>query len=566
MKNFVAKFLFLFLILVGFYFPKTSFASVIMQQTDGSSQDTTYRTLYGSGPYIYQSLGTGISGNLSTLQMMLNFNYPADPVDRNNIEGVEVIQCDDASMRPFEPCPGHTNWASDYLDVGQYVGYPALITFHFSGNHVFNPSKYYWIVLPQPYASVMVFGSASNTYPNGQCFYYSYGDHPCTNIADLYFVFDNGVVAPSGMIIDTPANSSFLSTASKTTISGKCLNPGSGQLELSYSPFLARLDPSSAFNIDCSSSYTFSTTFTPKDGNNTVWIIDKSVQGENPPNIFNTQRYVSVQYTGYAGSSSGLDWFLSIEYPPDNGSHIFKVNPNTQQQFRFRFRVPDDSLKATSRIKYIQWVGSTRFTASTTIEFIGLDSLDLDGDGLLGMNADPLPDGQSAYYTVYLENGTTTMYDIPFTITADSAAQTAGTTVNPNAPDDRQYGPCLNLPLIGLNNFCLGTAFYALVIPNPRYYKDDVNDTYQLMQNKIPFAFYYQLKDQLSGVAATSTDFTYNIPVTLASSTHISLTIPFSSNNSGVHSVRSTLDPWFKAFAWFSFAWWAYRKSTTFKF
>lgn len=389
----------------------------------------------------------------------------------------------------------------------------------------------------------------------------------CGSVHDAYYIIEDGIAAPpANMSIDVPGNDAFLSIATSTVVSGKCLNIGSNILELTATPFLGRSDPDSKYNITCNSDYTWTSSFTALNGINTLWLVDKSAQNENPPDIFNTLRYASMQYTGYSGSLNGLSWLLTLEYPPDNGSHFFTINPNVSQQFRFRFKVPDDGVKASSRIKTILWTDSSRTVASTTNEFIGLDSLDLDGDGLLGLNVGPVPDNQKWYYTEYLKYSSTTMYSIPFTVYASSTAQSAGTSVNPNAPDDRQYGPCLNLPLIGLSNFCFGTMFYALVIPNPRFMKDDVNDTYQLMQTKIPFVFYYQLKDQLRGVTATSTDFTYNIPVTLASSTGISLTIPFSSNNSGVHNVRSALDPWFKAFAWFFFAWWAYWKAITFHF
>jgi hypothetical protein len=561
MKNSLLKFLTPTLIIFGvFILPKISFASTIVQQTDYSSSTTL--TLANSAPYLIQGLGTGITGSIGYIDLYMQANGST-----SYGLSIGVMDC---------PTQGFT-FGGSCVNRGSSTTVPySLLTtlgvhrFNFPTPAVASSTRWTYLLISPNWAglpSLTFYGTASTSYPNYTCQWYNLGSYySCSNIRSLYFVTDNGAVQPGGMTIDSPATGSFISTASNITVSGKCLNIGANQLEITTTPFLARLDPPSKFNITCNSDFTYSTTFKPLIGYNGIWIIDKSVIGEMPPNIYNTGRYATTAYTGYAGSANGLSWLLTLEYPPDNGSHAFVINPNTTQQFRFRFKVPDDSVKPQGRIKTILWTNSSRTVASTTNEFIGLDSLDLDGDGLLGLNVGPVPDGQTWYYTQYLENGTTVMYDIPFSVYASSTAQSAGTTVNPAAPDDRQYGPCLNLPLIGLNNFCLGTAFYALTIPNPRFTKDDVNDTYGLMQTKIPFAFYYQLKDQLSGVTASSTDFTYNIPVNLASSTGVSLNIPFSSNNSGVHNVRSALDPWFKAFAWFYFAWWAYRKAINFHF
>jgi hypothetical protein len=547
MKKQLMKFLIFTLFIFSFFIlPNVSSATTLISQTDDSGQINTDPNFVANKLI---NLGTGLTGRPKqvVVSMSTYTTYSTRTIK------AQIFCYDSSAYTTHAGCTPSTGYLGDSQTIVTIPANTAKTHYTFDFTNIsynLDPTKYY---------QINVTPTGSGNYPT-----FFWGNAALTS---LYFVFDNtDIPAPTNMTIDSPVGGSFLSTATSTVISGKCMTASANQLELTTSPFLARLDDASKFNITCTSNYTYSTTFKPLVGSNTVWVVDKSVIGENPPDIFNNQRYANAQYTGYTGSASGLSWFLSIEYPADNGSHSFTINPNTTQQFRFRFKVPDDSLKAQGRTKTTLWTSNSRLTASTSYEFLDLNNSDLDGDGLLGLNVGPVPDGQTWYYTEYLENGTTTMYSIPFSVTASSSAQSSGTTINPNAPDDRQYGPCLNLPLIGLNNFCFGTMFYALVIPNPRFYKDDVNDTYTLMQTKIPFAFYYQLKGQLSGVTASSTDFTYNIPVTLASGTGVSLVIPFSSNNSGVHSVRSTLDPWFKAFAWFYFAWWAYRKSINFRF
>lgn len=300
----------------------------------------------------------------------------------------------------------------------------------------------------------------------------------------------NGVAVP--LAITAPPQNSLLSTATSTTISGTCPTEDSNALMLTDSPFLARLATTTNFNIACSTGG-WSSSFTARPGNNLIWIITKNVIGENPPNINNTERYRSLEYTGDTGANS---WALTLLTPTLGDDGWIYTYPDANYIFKFIPTIPNTASSTSLYFGLKEFTTNGRLTATTTDEYLMSSVL---MNNLLTHNFNFLATSTTArYFRAYIKNASTITTYLDFNVVISDSA-TAQKTVGDGNYDLGKWGNLLR----------------GLFVPSMSEFQPLIQAMQTRLSNTVPFSYFWQAKaimDVQSITTSTPTTINFIIP------------------------------------------------------
>jgi len=195
-----------------FCLPKISFGAILYSQIDSSTLGTTK---IGAN-VIYQTLGTGLTGNLESISLYLyHHNAGSGSDDRMYWRLYECTASDYATCDLVA--------LSNQFGISYNMGFDTktflnMLTYTYPANvrttYTLNASKYYKIWLNSQSDDTYTYGSSGSTYSNGGCYTDYLATTPCSTIADVYFLMlDNVSSIISGQFTNlTPTNNAITPT------------------------------------------------------------------------------------------------------------------------------------------------------------------------------------------------------------------------------------------------------------------------------------------------------------------------------------------------------------------
>jgi len=197
---------FIFLILgASFFIPTTSYGAVIVEQTDYSIATSTY-----VGSNFFQTLGTNISGTISTVEFVMR-RTAGSP----HTISFSLLACDNSDYSSCTLADNHTSFT-----LSTTTAHLVQLT----STYAFVPAKYYYFTVNNVANSFQMYGTNINRYANGS-FCYANIDANCGThtMKDFYFKFSSsGTVSNNTRIVslNAPLNGATTASTSSNTTSG----------------------------------------------------------------------------------------------------------------------------------------------------------------------------------------------------------------------------------------------------------------------------------------------------------------------------------------------------------
>jgi len=182
--------------------PHRALAFTAAGQTDDTAT-STMKALNGSGQYFSQTLGTGLSGNLTGMEI-------ETATDAGTLAGHAALYVCNTNTHIFTSCTSQVASISFTADTTptKYSGTFGAVTL--------DPTKYYLLIIYNSTGNYSMSGSAGNLYAGGDCQSVASGSPTaCVNISDIYFVLTSnvgvGIIFPAAASYNGDFNSFWLS-------------------------------------------------------------------------------------------------------------------------------------------------------------------------------------------------------------------------------------------------------------------------------------------------------------------------------------------------------------------
>lgn len=287
---------------------------------------------------------------------------------------------------------------------------------------------------------------------------------------------DFGTSITPPLSFTSPVEGSFLSSGATTTFSGTCPDNGVKNLFLTYLSNINCSSYSSFYNVSCINN-SWSLDYNVYSGNREMFIYDSDCNSD------------SITYTGL----DSTDYFLSIIYPEYTSSGYFNLYASDDWTFRFQYTALDTSTTTF----YFQQCNSDYSTCgdyyNNSIEFFDPGNLGyIDVENVIASST------QILYYRAGLSQNDIVKFAIDFKVKGDND----DTLQQPGDPDTFDMG-------------FWGRLFYNLFIPNKNTIIKFWEDFPDLLEQKIPFYYFYQIKSEIDSfsVVSTTLQVSFDIPV-----------------------------------------------------
>lgn len=339
-------------------------------------------------------------------------------------------------------------------------------------------------------------------------------------------IFFSSEIFSSNLNIDFPLDGQYLSVG-KEFISGSCLVNGIDELYLTYQD----INPDnylSYFNCDCVNN-TFNCETSIYSGNREIYIYDKEGNSD------------VIQYTGI---NENFDYKLTLDFPiPDaDGNTFTNLAVSNEYNFRFGYTLPDWSFASTTKF-YLSQCDSNYSNCSSLIDNT-LSVVDPDQYGYVDSDDIEVVKDEYRYYHVGLADlNDIVLYNINFRVYGKENG------VPSTDPDTENYSW---LELL------LRKAF----VPKPSTLHLYTNELPSLIQTKIPFVYFYYIKDKFDSMSISTTTIpAVIIPLKVGNTSTITMPIvDFSETTSS--SFLDDVRPFIIALLWFGFGLWLIHRIT----
>lgn len=298
----------------------------------------------------------------------------------------------------------------------------------------------------------------------------------------------------ASLSITDPVNTEYVQASDTYSITGTCPTVGADRLYLTNHFYTAI--PLSYFTIDCQTNYTWNFVYPVLTGNHEIWIFDKDYTRIEPQIDIATSTASSV-YTGY--DPADQQYFLNIISPPDDGSHVFNIQYSDDFPFQFGWQIPDTYLATTTLFTLKSYTDQTYTVVDQLLYNNSIEYFDINLIGSFVLDQDIVSTTSPKYYEASLWTSVPTLaYSLKFKVVGTSS-DTAPAPIN---PDNRDNG-------------LIGNALRWAFVPNASFFRDYIDDIPALLNDKIPFAYFYQVKAIFDDISVTTSTLaiTYNVDV-----------------------------------------------------
>lgn len=330
-------------------------------------------------------------------------------------------------------------------------------------------------------------------------------------------------VATPPLAILTPQNGTSL-VAGIYQVSGTC--PVVATNELAFTTDIVSQQSSLTYDIECKSDNTFTFKKTLDQYLTKFYIVEKT-----------THDFV---LTSFSISATAYQNSLKVLYPPAFKQDYYKVQPSSTFPFRFEYNLANGQ---NDVYYHLRQCSTQAFSLCTTI----LSENKIDESVPYFDLPIPVPEGTEQFYrlTITGYNGTPNYTSIQFTTLGVNDSTLPGATLPPDIQG------CTN-PLC------------ALFVPRQGFTGNMVENTSNLMHDKVPFAYYYQLKDSFSSLPTSgASDSPIVINAHIASTAMPTIQMKFFdfANQPQLQTNLDLFKTVMSYMLWFGFAFWLFRKS-----
>lgn len=346
-----------------------------------------------------------------------------------------------------------------------------------------------------------------------------------------YMVWNGNDPGVTAVTIGTPHNGDYLSSDQLATFIGLC--PINGTDRLMFFTNYYGQSSSTATLLNCVGN-AWSYLIAPRVGANSYTIVDSSFFfGATATNT------ASVDIVGYGGSYAyGMD----ILYPPaasGYGMNNFSLRASTNFPFRVGYTVPT----STSAIDIEFDAGcSSDYTGCSSSSTNNLAAMDVDDNGYFDTSF-VVVDGTRRYYRFVMYEGSSLKYVINYSTIESDASGTPEAIMPP--------GNEANCGFWGIN-FCY------LIVPRKRATNAFTEDLPAQLRAKVPFVYYYTMRDAITGATATTSssslsqfNIDLDVPMPMLNATY---TVPLMSfdwvSDPRFVSIRDTINPFLILAMW----------------
>lgn len=339
------------------------------------------------------------------------------------------------------------------------------------------------------------------------------------------------------LTIDSPAGSAG---TGNITFSGKCPVVGGAELSLTLSDFNSSPISSDNFDIDCASDHTWTGSIKVLQGLNSYAIHDISCLDVNRPRdgggyfgCFGLSDGLKIQVETINGINTADGYLLKGIYPACPDNKCDNLRSSDSWQFRFQYNIPETVSTADVNFALTQCTGGGFTDCTTTLENTALSTLDPTNVGWFDTVAGDITAATDwHYYIVSLEKSSVVKYQISF------QTRKGDESVGFLLPGDLSCG--------AFQWFC------DLFVPRNSEIANKADDFRLHVQQKIPFAIFYDIKDQFNtSFITTNTNTAFILPI---NSTAGSINVPvFDTGDTHLQSGLGILRPWIIWSLWLSF-------------
>jgi len=343
----------------------------------------------------------------------------------------------------------------------------------------------------------------------------------------------------------SPVESQSVATGSQY-IRGTCPINGSARINVSFSDFYSVPYSIDSFDLDCV-GHQFIGSLVIKSGINGIAVHDKDCLGDD--STYSVRACFAPSENSVIESVRGIDtsqgWSLVSIYPPCAHAPLCDtLGPSTSDWvFRFKYTIPNGISKAD--VDFILNSCTSAYTGCTEIENSNLGTLDPNNHNYVDTTAGDIDvvDSTNKYYTASLEYSTSgVVYELVFT----TRGFTGDGFIPPLPPGSVNCGTWQWL--------CL------LIIPDPDKVKSITDDLQAQLAGKIPFGYYYAIKDKITTASVSNTNISVPVAFSIADK---NVNIPIDiSTNSVVSGFGSGLRDIAKWILYVTFIVWVYHRIT----